>query len=242
MRIAGLQKLTLLDFPDKTAMTLFCPGCNLRCPFCHNAELIGITGEHESRTPSQTRTPEIAPKEFFTLLESRAGLIDGVCITGGEPLLQSELEEFCLEIKERGFLVKLDTNGCFPSALRNLVEAKAIDYVALDAKNCASRYAETVGISGFDSTPIFESIDYLLHSSIEYEFRTTLVKELHDLQSLSELASSLKGARRWYLQSFVDGEGVLAGEGTLHSFTKAELDAMHSALRRIIPTVALRGV
>ena len=153
MRIAGLQKLTLLDFPEHTAATVFLPGCNFRCPFCHNAALVLGAGDATGDTPVE---------EFFAFLDKRHGLLDGVCITGGEPLLQPELADFCARIKGAGFAVKLDTNGSFPDRLRELVESELVDYVALDVKNAPERYAETVGVPGFDLAPVAASVDYLL--------------------------------------------------------------------------------
>ena len=162
MRIAGLQKLTLLDFPEHTAATVFLPGCNFRCPFCHNAALVLGAGDATGDTPVE---------EFFAFLDKRHGLLDGVCITGGEPLLQPELADFCARIKGAGFAVKLDTNGSFPDRLRELVESELVDYVALDVKNAPERYAETVGVERFDMAPIERSISYLLSGTVPYEFR-----------------------------------------------------------------------
>ena len=159
MRIAGLQKLTLLDFPEHTAATVFLPGCNFRCPFCHNAALVLGAGDATGDTPVE---------EFFAFLDKRHGLLDGVCITGGEPLLQPELADFCARIKGAGFAVKLDTNGSFPDRLRELVESGLVDYVALDVKNAPERYAETVGVPGFDPAPVAASVDYLLADAVPY--------------------------------------------------------------------------
>ena len=175
MRIAGLQKLTLLDFPGKTAATVFTPGCNFRCPFCHNAAL--VTGEAE-RDGAAADSSALSIDELFAFLGKRQGLLDGVCITGGEPLLQPELADFCARIKGAGFAVKLDTNGSFPDRLRELVESELVDYVALDVKNAPERYAETVGVPGFDLAPVAASVDYLLANAVPYEFRTTVTWRL----------------------------------------------------------------
>lgn len=231
MKIAGLQKLTLLDFPGRTAATVFAPGCNFRCPFCHNADL--VSGGPYSN---------VSVDEFFSLLDKRQGLLDGICITGGEPLLQSGIEEFCTEIKRRGFAVKLDTNGSFPDRLRELVEAELIDYVAMDIKNCPSRYAETIGAPDFELAPIEQSIAYLLSRAVPYEFRTTVVREFHDERALAELARWIEGASAWYLQGFVDSDTVLAGEGALHGYSADELRAFLPALRAVVPSVEARGI
>ena len=175
MRIAGLQKLTLLDFPGKTAATVFTPGCNFRCPFCHNADL--VTGE-AGRDGAAADSSALSIDELFAFLGKRQGLLDGVCITGGEPLLQPGIDAFCARVHELGFAVQLDTNGSFPDRLRELVESELVDYVALDVKNAPERYAETVGVPGFDLAPVAASVDYLLASAVPYEFRTTVTWRL----------------------------------------------------------------
>ncbi|MEG1840729.1 MAG: anaerobic ribonucleoside-triphosphate reductase activating protein [Raoultibacter sp.] len=237
MKLSGLQKLTLLDFPGKTAATVFTPGCNFRCPFCHNSDL--VVGEFFE---GSTTFPEISLEEFFSFLEKRHGLLDGICITGGEPLLQNGIEDFCRRIKAEGFAIKLDTNGSFPEKLRALVDAGLIDYVAMDVKNSPARYGETVGLPAFDSEAVQASIDYLLRGAIPYEFRTTVVRELHDAESLRALACHLKGASAWYLQSFIDAETVLAGPQVLHPYTPEELQALLPPLQAIIGPTHLRGV
>ncbi len=233
MRIAGLQKLTLLDFPEHTAATVFLPGCNFRCPFCHNAALVLDPNDTTGDTPIE---------EFFAFLDKRHGLLDGVCITGGEPLLQPDLADFCARIKRAGFAVKLDTNGSFPTKLQELVETQLVDYVALDVKNAPERYAETVGMPGFDVAPVAASIDYLRSGAVPYEFRTTVVRELHKPADLVALSRWIAGARTWYLQSFVDADTVLAGPGTLHPYAPADLEALLPELRQAVPNTHLRGV
>ncbi|MBX9032952.1 anaerobic ribonucleoside-triphosphate reductase activating protein [Gordonibacter massiliensis (ex Traore et al. 2017)] len=233
MRIAGLQKLTLLDYPEHTAATVFLPGCNFRCPFCHNAALV--------LDPNDT-SGDTAVEEFFAFLDKRHGLLDGVCITGGEPLLQPDLADFCARIKHAGFSVKLDTNGSFPEVLRALVEAELVDYVAMDVKNAPERYAETVGVPGFDIAPISDSISYLLSDVVPYEFRTTVVRELHTLADLVALSHWIAGASAWHLQSFVDTDTVLAGTGILHPYAPDELETLLPELRQAVPNTHLRGV
>ncbi|MEA5018755.1 MAG: anaerobic ribonucleoside-triphosphate reductase activating protein [Gordonibacter sp.] len=232
MRIAGLQKLTLLDFPGHTASTVFLPGCNFRCPFCHNAELV-IESEP---------TDNISIDEFFAFLEKRHGLLDGVCITGGEPLLQHDLAEFCARIKQKGFAVKLDTNGSLPERLRELVKAELVDYVAMDIKNTPQRYGETTGVASFDLVSIQDSIDFLMGGHLPYEFRTTVVRELHSPDDLLAIARWIKGAAAWHLQSFVDADSILSGAGTLHAYELNQLEALLPELRRYVPATQLRGV
>lgn len=243
MRLAGLQKLTLLDFPGKTAATVFTPGCNFRCPFCHNAELVagaGASGEAKAFA-GDGAFPFVSEDAFFSFLDTRTGLLDGICITGGEPLLQPGIAGFCTEIKRRGFAVKLDTNGSLPNRLRALVDDGLVDYVALDVKNSRERYAETIGIPAFDPAAVEASVAYLLSGAVAYEFRTTVVREYHDKTSLADLARWIEGARAWFLQSFVDSEGVLAGKGALHGYSAEELREFLPALRTVVPTVEVRG-
>lgn len=259
MRIAGLQKLTLLDFPGHTAATVFLSGCNFRCPFCHNAELV-IGDTAAATTPKPISRPErlnsseppiaaqqnslsnISTDDFFAFLEKRRGLLDGVCVTGGEPLLQPDLPDFCARIKQKGFAVKLDTNGSFPERLRKLMEAELVDYVAMDIKNTRERYGETAGVTGIDLAPVQDSIDLLMGGHLPYEFRTTVVRELHSPNDLLAIAHWIEGAAAWYLQSFVDADSILSGAGTLHAYELNQLEALLPELRRYVPATQLRGV
>lgn len=229
MRIDGLQTLTLLDYPGKVACTVFTSGCNMRCPFCHNASL--VCGE----VP-----PFMEKEEFFAFLKKRTGVLDGVCVTGGEPLLQEGLIPFLLEVKEKGFTTKLDTNGLLHDRLRAVVEAGAVDYVAMDIKNCKARYAETAGVPGLDLAPIEKSVQFLMEGSVDYEFRTTVVKELHNKADFDEIGRWLKGAKRYFLQSFKDSGDILSPE--LSPMEKADLLEIRDRLRAEIPGVELRGV
>ncbi len=231
MHIQGYQKLTLLDFPGKIACTVFTGGCNLRCPFCHNGSLV---------RPGEATKGGVEPAEFFAFLRKRQGVLDGVCVSGGEPLLQPDIETFLREIRALGYAVKLDTNGSFPAKLKSLVEQGLVDYVAMDVKNTPARYGETVGIPGYDTAPIEESVKFLLSGAVPYEFRTTVVKEFHSLDDLMAIGTWLQGADHYYLQNFVDS-GDLLGEG-LHGFTKEEMAAAAAALRPFVPSVELRGV
>ena len=229
MRIDGLQTLTLLDYPGKVACTVFTSGCNMRCPFCHNASL--VCGE----VP-----PFMEKEEFFAFLKKRTGVLDGVCVTGGEPLLQEGLIPFLLEVKEKGFPTKPDTTGLLHDRLRAVVEAGAVDYVAMDIKNCKARYAETAGVPGLDLAPIEKSVQFLMEGKVDYEFRTTVVKELHNKADFDEIGRWLKGAKRYFLQSFKDSGDILSPG--LSPMEKADLLEIRDRLRADIPVVELRGV
>lgn len=229
MRIDGLQTLTLLDYPGKVACTVFTSGCNMRCPFCHNASL--VCGE----VP-----PFMEKDEFFAFLKKRAGVLDGVCVTGGEPLLQEGLIPFLLEVKELGFTTKLDTNGLLHDRLRAAVDAGAVDYVAMDIKNSKTHYAETAGVPGLDLAPIEKSVHFLMEGKVDYEFRTTVVKELHTKADFMEIGQWLKGAKRYFLQSFKDSGDILTPG--LSAPEKEELLEVRDRLLVDIPVVELRGV
>ena len=185
MKIQGLQKLTLLDYPEKVACTVFFAGCNFRCPFCHNASLVTHISEE----------PEMTEEAFFTFLKKRQGILDGVCITGGEPLLQPDIEDFIRKIKELGYAVKLDTNGSFPTKLKTLVEKGLVDYVAMDIKNSREAYGITAGVEKIYIASVEVSVAYLKEGKVPYEFRTTVVKYLHTKKSCKDLVSGLQGAK-----------------------------------------------
>lgn len=230
VKLFGLQKLTLLDYPQKMASTVFTGGCNFRCPFCQNADLVFLP-ENTSQIPTE---------DIHSFLWKRKNVLEGVCITGGEPLLNRKLQHFLKEIKAMGYKIKLDTNGSYPERLKELVELKLIDYVAMDVKNCTRRYAETVGIEHLDLKPILESIHYLMEGHIDYEFRTTVVKEFHTLEDLLELATLIRGAKAYYLQNFEDSERVI--RPGLHAYTKEELEAFVHAIQELNPHTQLRGI
>lgn len=230
MLIKGLQKLTLLDFPEKMACIVFTFGCNFRCPFCHNASLV-LAGRADD-----TAIPE---EEFFSFLQKRKGVLEGVCVTGGEPTLQPDLLPFLRRIKELGYAVKLDTNGYRPRVLKAAVEAGVVDYVAMDIKNSLARYGETVGISRFDTSPVEASAAYLMEGHVPFEFRTTLVKGLHTPGDLAEIGVWLKGDEAFFLQGFVDS-GDLIGTG-LGALSSAETADALAALRPYVPNAQIRG-
>ena len=202
--ICGLQKMTLLDFPGKIACTVFLDGCNFRCPFCHNSEL--FMGKPEKLMEDE---------EFFAFLKSRRGLLDGVCVSGGEPTLYKTLPDFLAKIKEMGFLVKLDTNGYRPEVLKALVQQGLVDYVAMDVKNSPAMYAQTVGLEKMELSSIEESLRFLIGGELPYELRTTLVRQLHDAASIQDMGAWLaalvpgRKPKKLFLQSFVDRDTVL---------------------------------
>lgn len=229
MDIQGLQKMTLLDYPGKVACTVFLGGCDFRCPFCHNGELV------LSPAPA-----EMDQEELLAFLKKRQGLLDGVCITGGEPLLRPDLKGLLEDIHALGYPVKLDTNGSHPRALVDLVERKLVDYVAMDVKNSPERYPETVGVPGLDVGPIRESVGFLLEGMVDYEFRTTVVREFHDSDSFRAIGPWLAGAKRYFLQSFVDRDTVI--QERLHPWGREELEEFAAIVRPWVPEVALRGV
>ena len=227
MHIAGLQKLSLLDFPDKVACTIFSAGCNFRCPYCHNASLL----------VDQTRYSE---EDILAFLQKRKHLLDGVCVTGGEPLMWRDIDAFLAQIKALGLAVKLDTNGSYPARLRELIDAHLVDYVAMDIKNAPAHYPQTIGLPGYDIAPILESIDYLLTAPVPYEFRTTVVREFHTQDRLLDLARRICGAQRYYLQSFEDSGDVLCPG--LTAYTPAEMNVFLQSILPLLPTAELRGI
>lgn len=227
--IRGLQKTTLLDFPGKVAATVFVGGCNMRCPFCHNMNL--VTG---------VNLPEFTEEYILKFLSSRAGILDGVCITGGEPTLYKDLPDFIIKIRDLGFAVKLDTNGTNPDMLGALLEEHLTNYVAMDIKSSYSRYGQACGIDGFDTEPVRKSIDILIGSDIEYEFRTTAVEELLDDDAVSDIAMMLKGAKRYFLQGYVESEYV--PDKSLHAVSKEKLLQYLQELSKHIGQVEIRGL
>ena len=229
MNIQFYQKLTLLDFPQKTACTVFTYGCNLRCPFCHNAGLV--------TRPAEEKIDEV---EFFKFLDKRKNLLDGVCITGGEPLLQPDIARFISDIKAKGFLVKLDTNGFFPDKLEELINAGLVDYVAMDIKNSPEKYSVTCGIENADMDRINKSISILKSSSTDYEFRTTAVKGLHEKEDFEKIGKWLCGDSKYYIQCFKDSGDTI--EKGLDAFNEEELKSFKNAVLPYLPSTELRGI
>lgn len=227
MQIAGLQKLTLLDFPGRMACIVFTHGCNFRCPFCHNAPLV-----------VDERGAAYDEEAFFSFLAKRRGILDGVVITGGEPLLRNDLAEFIQRIRAAGYLVKLDTNGSLPHRLKPLLEKGLLDYVAMDVKTVFEKYDRVCGVK-VDVAKIQESIRLIRESGVPHEFRTTVVKGLHTKEDVVSVAKMLSG-EPYYLQGFVDS-GHLIGEGC-EAFTKEEMHDIHAAAKAVSDTCHLRGV
>ena len=229
MDIQGLQKMTLLDYPGRVACTVFLGGCDLRCPFCHNGGL--VLGPMPA---------ELDSEELLAFLRKRRGLLDGVCVTGGEPLLRPDLPELLSQIKELGYPVKLDTNGGRPARLRALAERGLVDYVAMDVKNSPGRYGETAGTPGLDLAPFRESVSFLLQGTVDYEFRTTVVRELHTRGDFEAIGQWIAGAKRYFLQSFVASDQVLVPG--LHPCSPEELADFREAVRPYVKEAHLRGV
>lgn len=226
----GFQKLTLLDFPGHMACTVFTGGCNFRCPFCHNALLVTELSDAE----------RYESDDILSFLDTRRGILDGVAITGGEPLLTDDIFDFMREVRARGFRIKLDTNGSFPDRLKRAVSEGLVDYVAMDVKNRPEKYAATVGVPGLDLAPIRESVSFLLSGAVDCEFRTTVVEEFHTVEDIQAIGAWLSGARRYYLQHFEDS-GNLITDG-LHAVPKDVMGAMRDAAAEHVENTVLRGV
>lgn len=228
MLIGGFQKMTVLDFPGKIACILFTYGCNLKCPFCHNASLVIDNIE------------EFSQEEIFKYLEKRKGVLDGVCVSGGEPFLQPDIMEFLQKLKNTGLAVKIDTNGTSPEKLRYAVENGLVDYVAMDIKNSKEKYPLTTGIQDIDIGKIEESVKFLLDSDIDYEFRTTVVREYHTEQDMVCIGEWIKGAKNYFLQSFTDS-GNLIGEN-LSAHSPDTMRDFEGIVRPFVQNIGVRGV
>jgi len=230
MKIAGFQKLTLLDYPGKVACILFTNGCNFACPFCHNSFLV----------TSDVPVPEYSEEEIFNFLKKRQGVLDGVCISGGEPLLHGDLPEFIKKIKELGYPVKLDTNGSMPEKLRGVVQSRLVDYVAMDIKNTFDKYPETTGCENINTDNIKESIDFLMKGYVDFEFRTTVVKEFHSPQDIEKISEIISGCDKYYLQNFVDSGNILGNN--LHPVDENTLREMKLLASKNVKTAQIRGL
>lgn len=227
MNIAGVQKVTLLDYPGKVACEIFTQGCNFECPFCQNSSLIPITN-----------TGEFSEEEIFEYLNLRKNILDGVVITGGEPTVQKDLKGFIKKIKDLGLLVKLDTNGGNPKVLQELIDEDLVDYVAMDIKNIFNKYNITAG-KKINLDNIKKSIEILKASKIDYEFRTTIIKEMHSLDDIISICK-LVGDAKYYLQNFEDSENVL--DHSLHGFSREELLFIDKYLKDLFPNVEIRAL
>ncbi len=229
MQIHGFNKTTLLDYPGLVAATVFTGGCNFRCPFCQNSDLV----------LDPMSQPIIPEEEVLSHLRKRKGITAGVCITGGEPTLQADLSEFIGKIKEIGMKVKLDTNGYRPEVLRNLMAAGLIDYVAMDIKSSLDGYSKVAGVS-IDTEKIKESVGLLINGNIPYEFRTTVVRELHDKEAMEGIAKLIKGAGNYYLQGYEDRESVICPG--FSAYTKEELEKFLPIFLNSVKSAQIRGV
>ncbi len=230
MQIQGIQKLTLLDFPEKVACTVFTAGCNFRCPFCHNASLV-------THIPKEADMTEEA---FFSFLKKRQGILDGVCITGGEPLLQKDIENFIRQIKALGYAVKLDTNGSFPEKLRFLVEEKLVDYVAMDIKNSPEGYAATIGTDRAFLSEIRESVAFLKEGHVPYEFRTTVTRNFHKKEDFEKIGQWIAGCEKYFLQAFVNSGDLINEQIT--GYDEGEMNEFLNVVKEYVPNAKLRGM
>lgn len=230
MKICGFQKTTLLDYPGHVAATVFVGGCNFRCPFCHNGMLVL---EPEAQ-------PGIPEEEVLSYLRKRQGVLEGVCVTGGEPTLQQDLADFLRRLKELGYLVKLDTNGSCPQVLEQLLQEGLLDYVAMDIKASPNNYAAAAGLKKIDFDRIRQSIRLLMESNISYEFRTTVVKGIHTLEEFEEIGRLLQGCHVYFLQGFRESESMV-GQGC-QAFSAQEMEKMAKLAEKYIDRVELRGV
>ena len=230
VRFYGLQKLTLLDYPGNMACTVFTGGCNYRCPFCHNRSLVFLN-ENDS---------EILVDDIMDYVRNRRKVLDGVCITGGEPTLHKGLKNFIKGIKELGLKVKLDTNGSNFSVVKDLVEQGLVDYIAMDIKNCPEKYPETIGLTAYDLSEVIKTKNYLLENHVEYEFRTTVVKQFHEVADIEKIGEWIKGARHYYLQNFED-HGSCIQEG-LSEVDLETLELMKKTAEKYVEDVELRGI
>ncbi len=252
MNILGFQKLTLLDYPEHIAATVFTGGCNFRCPFCHNGDLV----LHPAAQAG------FSHEEIFATLQKRRGMLQGVCITGGEPTLQPDLPEFIQKVKELGYKVKLDTNGYRPDVLKGLLEEGMLDYVAMDVKASLANYAVAVGLPEIDVAPVCQSIELLKSSGIPYEFRTTVVRGIHEVEEFEEVGKLLAGCRAYFLQSFRESENMVGNSVNVFfgarntvaeyqgasetmqfsAFPKETMERIANTARKYIDRVELRGV
>ncbi len=228
MKLLGIEKSSFIDYPNKISTVFFTGGCNFRCPYCHNTSIVNQEGE------------VISEGEAMAFLRKRKKFIDAVCITGGEPTLQPGLYEFIVELKREGFLVKLDTNGTRPHILTNLIQDGLVDYVAMDIKAPLNKY-DIVADQRVDVRDIESSIDILLNSSIDYEFRTTVCKELLTKEDILNIAMTIKGSRRYYLQNFRDGETVLAGKGRFTPYDLNQLELIRDEIKDLFEICEIRG-
>ena len=229
MDFSGFEKLSLLDYDKHIASSLFVAGCDFRCPWCHNSSLV----------LDPASAPSIPWEEIVSFFRKRKGMIEGVCITGGEPTLMPDLMEKIAELKSLGYLVKLDTNGSRPAVLRKILASGLIDYVAMDIKNAPTRYARTAGLASLDIAPIQESVSLLLSREVDFEFRTTIVEEFHDEEAMKDIAGWIKGAPRYFLQRYIDGPNCI--RSGFHMVEKEKASAWLALFSGSVGSASLRG-
>ena len=229
MQIHGLNKTTLLDYPGIVASTVFTGSCNFRCPYCQNADLV----------LDPMSQPLISEEEVLSHIKKRKGIIKGVCITGGEPTLQKDLREFIVKLKELDVLVKLDTNGYRPDVTKDLIKEGLIDYVAMDIKSSPEGYSDVAGIK-IDTSIIKESVDLIMSSGIDYEFRTTVIREFHNEETFKAIGEFIRGAEKYYLQGYIDSERVI--ERRFSSYSREELEKLVKIVSPYVQFVDIRGV
>ncbi len=229
LKIGGLQKLTLLDYPGRTACTLFLSGCDFRCPFCHNSGLL-----------DGTDTPEaMSEDELFVFLEKRKNMLDGICVSGGEPLMDPDIEDLLTKIKTIGYDIKIDTNGSYPDRLKDIVKNGLTDSVAMDIKNSKEKYSLTAGAGPEIVSRIDESVEFLMSGAVDFEFRTTVVKEFHDSSDFEEIGKWIRGPERYYIQTFRNSDAVMSAG--LHPPDREDLANYLNTVRQYVPAAELRG-
>lgn len=230
VKVHGFNKLTLLDYPGRLACTIFLGHCNFRCPFCHNAGLV-LDPENE---------PVIPIEEILGTLKKRKGILDGVCITGGEPTVHKKLPEFIQQIKKMDYSVKLDTNGTNPQMVQDMVKAGLVDYVAMDIKNAPDKYGETAGIARVHLEAVNETVEFLKSGKVDYEFRTTVTRELHKKEDFLKIRKWLSGSRRYFLQAYKESEQVI--HPVYSSYSREQLENFRQLLLEEISQVEIRGI
>lgn len=234
--IGGLHKTTMIDFSGKVACTVFTKGCNFRCPYCHNSVLV----------LEENSVNNVSEDEIMRFLKKRMGILDGVCISGGEPLMHKNIINFIIKIKEMGYLVKLDTNGSFPQNLRELIKNSLVDYIAMDIKNSPENYSKAIGVNYFSIEEINESIKLLKTNQVPFEFRTTVVKGIHEIEDFVSIARWIKGTQPYYLQNYEDSGDTIASKFRtnkyLESFTKKELEIILDELKERVPNTQIRYI
>ncbi|MCL5410572.1 MAG: anaerobic ribonucleoside-triphosphate reductase activating protein [Patescibacteria group bacterium] len=229
MQIAGIQKTTLVDYPGKVAATIFTRGCSFRCGFCHNPELV---------IPEKFSGILFDEGELFSFLETRVGKLEAICITGGEPTIQPDINEFIRKVKKMGFLVKLDTNGSRPERLKEAIDSGNVDYIAMDIKSSPSKYELTAGVKVIVEN-VRKSIDMIINSGIDYEFRTTVCHPLHEVEDFEEMGKLIKGAKRYYIQNFVESKQI-DEKVNYEPFTDEELELAKNIMEKFVEKVEAR--